>query len=70
MAVAGQQQMVAVVDGEIGRGVEIGAAAAAGLLRRLVDMHLATGVAQPHGGGKAGDSGADDVNGFWHQMRA
>ena len=39
MAVARQQQMIAVVDGEVGRGVEIGAAAAAGLLRRLVDMH-------------------------------
>ena len=36
--VARQQQMIAVVDGEIGRGIEIGAAAAAGLLRRLVDM--------------------------------
>ena len=39
MAVARQQQMIAVVDGEIGRGVEIGAAAAAGLLRGLVDVH-------------------------------
>ena len=68
--IARQQQMIAVVDGEIGRGVEIGAAAAAGLLRRLVDVHLAAGIAQPHGRGKAGNSGADDVDGFWHQIRA
>ncbi len=45
--------------------VEIGAAAAAGLLRRLVDMHLVAGIGQPHGGGEAGDAGADDVNCFF-----
>ena len=37
VAVARQQQMIAVVDHQIGRGVEIGPAAAAGGLRRLVD---------------------------------
>ena len=70
MTVAGQQQMIAVVDREIGRGVEIGTAAAAGLLRRLVDVHLVTGIRQPHGRGKAGNAGADDVDGFLHQMIA
>ena len=50
MAVAGQQQMVAVVDGEVGGRVEIGPAAAAGLLRGLMDMHPVIGVGQPHGG--------------------
>ena len=70
VAVARQQQMIAVVDGEVGRGVEIGAAAAAGLLRRLVDMHLVIRVGQPDGGGEAGNSGADDVDGFLHQMNA
>src|SRR5260370_1058691 len=40
MTIAGQQQMVAVIDGEIGRRIEIGAAAPARLLRRLVQMHL------------------------------
>ena len=70
VAVARQQQMVAVVDGEIGRSVEIGTAAAAGLLRRLVDMHLQAGIAQPHGRGKAGNPGADDVDGLGHQMKA
>ena len=62
--------MIAVVDGEIGGGVEIGAAAAAGLLRRLVDVHAVTGVRQPDGGGETGNAGADDVSGFLHQMIA
>ena len=70
MTVAGQQQMVAVVDGEVGGGVEIGTAAAAGLLRGLVDMHLVIGIGQPHGRGKAGNAGADDMNVFLHQMIA
>ena len=50
VAVAREQQMIAVVDGQIGGGVEIGPAAAAGLLRRLVDMHLIIRVRQPNGG--------------------
>ena len=70
MAVAGEQEMIAVIDGEIGRGIEIGPAAAAGLLRGLVDMHLVAGVGEPHRGRQARDSSADDVNGFWHQMKA
>ena len=40
MMVAREQKVIAIVDGEVGRRVEIGAAAAASLLRRLVDMHL------------------------------
>src|SRR3954454_23060311 len=68
--IARQQQMIAVVDGEIGGGVEIGTTAAPGILRRLVDLHVEAGIAEPHGCGKAGDSGADDVNGFGHQMIA
>ena len=70
MAVAGQQQMVAVVDGEIGGGVEIRPAAAAGLLRGLVDVHPVTGVGQPHGRREAGHAGADDMSVFLHQMIA
>jgi hypothetical protein len=27
-------------------------------------------IREPHGGGKAGDAGANDVNGLLHQMRA
>ena len=70
MTVARQQQMIAVVDGEIGRRVEIGTAASARLLRRLVHLHLVARIREPHGGGKARDSGADDVNGLLHQMKA
>ena len=33
-------------------------------------MHRAASIAQPHGCGKAGNSGADDVYGFGHQMKA
>ena len=62
--------MVAVVDGEIGRGVEIGTAAAAGLLRGLVDVHPIIGIRQPHGRRKAGNAGTDDMDGFLHQMNA
>jgi hypothetical protein len=27
-------------------------------------------IGEPHGGGKAGDSGADDVNGFLQEIKA
>ena len=70
MAVAGQQQMVAVVDGEIGGRVEIGPAAATGLLRSLVDMHPVIGVGEPYGRREAGNAGADDMSVFLHQMIA
>src|SRR5262249_38225798 len=70
MPVAGQQQMIAVIDGEVCRGVEIGAAEAARLLGRLVDMHLKTGTLEPHGRRKAGNSSTDDMNCFGHQMIA
>ena len=70
MAVAREQQMIAVVDGEVGRGVEIGPAAATGLLRGLVDMHLVIRIGEPHGGRQARNSSADDVNGVLHQMKA
>ena len=70
VVVAGQQQMIAVVDREIGRAVEIGTAAPAGLLRGLVHANLIAGIGQPHGRRKAGNSGADDMNGLLHQMNA
>ena len=68
MAVTGQQQMIAVVDHQIGGGVKIRTATTAGGLRGLVDAHFVIGVRQPDGGGEAGNAGADDVSGFWHQM--
>jgi len=70
MTVAREQQVIAIVDGEIGRRVEIGPAAAAGLLRGLVDMHPIIRIRQPHGCGKARDSSADDVDGVLHQITA
>ena len=62
--------MVAVIDREVGRAIEVGAAAPAGLLRRFVDMHAVIGIGEPDGRRKAGDAGADDMNGFLHQMNA
>ncbi|MGY4594044.1 hypothetical protein ACVWXL_001790 [Bradyrhizobium sp. GM22.5] len=62
--------MVAVVDGEIGGAVEIGTATAAGLLRRFVHGDLEAGIGKSHGDGEAGDSSANDVSCFLHQMRA
>jgi hypothetical protein len=62
--------MIAVVDGEIRSRVEIGAAAAAGLLRRLVDMHEAAGIGEPHGSREAGNTGTNDMSVFLHQMIA
>ena len=62
--------MIAVVDGEVGRRVEIGPAAAAGLLGGLVDMDAVTGIGQPNGRREARNSSADDVDGLLHQMKA
>jgi hypothetical protein len=62
--------MVAVVDGQVGRRVEIRPATAAGLLRGLVDMHLDIRIRQPNGGGEARNSSADDVDGVLHQISA
>jgi hypothetical protein len=62
--------MIAVVDGEVGRRIEIGPAAAAGLLRGLVEIHLEAGIGQPNGCREARDSSANDVDGVLHQMMA
>src|SRR5437763_211443 len=62
MTVTRQQQMIAVVDGEIGRGVEIGPAAPARLLGRFVDMNLVAGNGQSHGCRQARNSRTDDVD--------
>jgi hypothetical protein len=62
--------VVAVIDGQVGGRVEIGAAAAAGLLRGLMDMHTAIRACQPHGCREAGNSGTDDMDGVLHQMKA
>ena len=70
VAVARQQKVVAIVDGQVGRRIEIRTAAAACLLRGLVDMHAPIRVRQSHGCRKAGNSGANDMNAVLHQMKA
>ena len=70
VTIARQQQVIAVIDGQVGRGVEIGTATAAGLLGGLVDMDLETGIGQPDGRRQARNSGADDVCGLLHQIKA
>jgi len=62
--------MVAVIDSQVGRRVEIRPAAAAGLLRSLVDMHLEIRIRQPNGRREARNSSADDVDRLLHQMNA
>ena len=54
--------MIAVVDHHVERGVEIGAAAAAGLVGGLVQRHAHARRAQPHRRGQAGKTGADDMD--------
>jgi hypothetical protein len=62
--------MVSVVDGEVGRGIEIGTAAAARLLRGLMDVHFEIRIRQPNGCREARNSSADNVNGVLHHMKA
>ena len=62
-AVARQDDVVAVVDLHVEHGVDVGAAAAAGLRARLVQHHALARLRQPRGGGKSGETGADDVDG-------
>lgn len=70
MAVARQNQMVAIVDLELCLRVEIRPAAAAGLLRRLMDVDLEAGIDETHGGRQAGNAGTNDMSGLLHQMIA
>ncbi len=53
--------MIAIVDIHVQRGVEIGAAAPAGLRRRLVERDLGA-VAKLHRRRQAGEAGANDMN--------
>jgi hypothetical protein len=62
--------MVAVIDSQVGRRVEIRTATAAGLLRSLVDMHPAIRIRQPNGRREARNSSANDVDSVLHQMKA
>ena len=68
--IARQHQMVAVVDGHAEDGVVIGAAASAGERRRFVHDDGFAAQRELDRGGKAGETGADDVDGPRHQMNA
>ena len=70
MTVARQYEVIAVVDHKIGRSVVERAAAAAGLRGSLVQVDAFARSGQPDRRCKAGDSGADDVDGSLHQMKA
>jgi len=61
-AIAGEHEMIAVVDDAAKLGVEIGAAAAARLPRRLEQHHARAFVRQRHGGGKSSKSSSDDID--------
>ncbi len=65
--VAGEEQVVAVVDIEIDDGIVVGAAAAAGEFRRLVNGDGAARLRKLDGGGETGKAGADDVDDARHQ---
>ena len=66
--IAGQEEVVAVVDDEVERRIVIGAAAPAGGARRLVHDDGSPLVRQPDRGAKAREPGADDVDGAGHQI--
>src|SRR5580693_3401588 len=67
--VAGEQEMIAVVDGHADRGIVIGAAAAAGKRRGLVHDDAAAVLRQLERGGQTGKTGADDVDDSGHHTR-
>ena len=69
-AVARQQKMIAVVDRHADGEVVVGAAAPAGLRGGLIDMNMNAAPDQPDGSGKAGQPGADDVDGARHHTMA
>lgn len=60
--IGGQEEMIAVVDGEPQSWLVIGAATAAGVTRKLVHHDLAAGADEPDCRGKAGKTGAHDMH--------
>ena len=69
--VAGQQEMIAVIDDHADGVIVEGAAAAARLRRGLVHHDICTGVGEPNRSGEAGDTCADHMgDGAAHQIMA
>ncbi len=60
--IAGQDEVIAVVDHQTDRGIEVGTAAAASLPRLLVEDDMAAALGETHRSRKSGDASADDVN--------
>jgi hypothetical protein len=65
-AVAGEEQVVAVIDRKIERGIVIGPAAPAGGLRGLVHYDPLARCHEPHRGSEPGQARADDVDRAGH----
>ena len=64
------EDSIYVAAAEVGRGIVERTTAAAGLRRGLVKVDAIAGIGQLDGGCQTGDAGADDVDGFLHQMKA
>ena len=62
LAIAREEQMVAVVDGHAEGGIDVGAAAPAGMLGRFMEHEIGARRVEPYRGGKPGEAGADDMN--------
>src|SRR5215472_5706315 len=68
-AIAGEQQVIAVVDLHAERGIVVGTAAAAGKGRGFVYDDALAVPGKLERSGQASKSGADDVDGSQHQRR-
>src|ERR1043166_113168 len=60
--IAGQNQMIAIVDYAFERWIVVGTAASARGSRRLDDLDALASGRQHHGGGKPGEAGADNIH--------
>src|SRR5262249_18491524 len=60
--VAREHQVIAVVDGQAERSVVIGATPPPRLVRGFMDDDAPAGGRKPHGGGEAGEPGADHMD--------
>jgi len=63
--IAGEQEMVAIVDTATQLRIEIGTATAAGMRGGFIKAHVSTLGGQPDCCGKAREAGADDMHDAW-----